>query len=506
MQQVSAQDAQFIYMESENNLAHVTSVSIYDPSTAPGGKVRFKDIIAHVEDRQHVSPLFKRRLVHVPFEWDYPYWVEDEHYDIEYHIRHGALPAPGDWRQFCIHLARYHSRPLDMKRPPWEMYVIEGLDKVKGLPKGCYAIATKIHHVAVDGHSILKFFQAMSDSDAKGTPMLDLSAFKEQAPETPSLTTMMMRSAANNMRSPMRLTETLLRSVPALYSGLQNTLGEKDSEKKSSTVPDTRFNQSVSPHKMVDARDFALADLKKIRSLVPGSTVNDVVLAICAGALRQYLKRHKELPADSLVAWVPINRRSKDAADQDAPGNNITAMTASIHTDIADPLSRLEAIYQTTQASKEARSGISARLMTDITRHMPAATQVMASRLVLRTGVASRMCNLFVSNVPGPTQEMYMNGARVLRSMGMAPLSDGMGLFIATPSYNGRMNFTVTSTREILPDIEFFMTCLESSMQELKALLPVTSNTRKRSSAKKTPQKNTARRKKPAAKRQKESA
>ena len=166
MEQLSPQDAQFLYMESEHNLTHVTSISIYDPTTVPGGKtVRFKDIMRHVEERLHMSPLFKRRLVRVPLELDYPYWVEDEYFDLEYHMRHGRLPEPGDWRQFCIHLARYHSRPLDMKRPPWEMFVIEGLDYIENLPKGSYAIATKIHHSAVDGASLTQFFGALGDLD-----------------------------------------------------------------------------------------------------------------------------------------------------------------------------------------------------------------------------------------------------------------------------------------------------------------------------------------------------
>ena len=169
MDQLSPQDSQFLYMESEDNLTHVTSISVFDQSTVPGGKVvRFKDILAHIEGRLHMSPLFKRRLVHVPLELDFPYWIDDEHFDLEYHVTHGRLPEPGDWRQFCIHMARYHSRPLDMNRPLWEMFVVEGLDNIDGLPKGSYAIATKIHHAAVDGTAIIDFFGAMADIDNKG--------------------------------------------------------------------------------------------------------------------------------------------------------------------------------------------------------------------------------------------------------------------------------------------------------------------------------------------------
>jgi len=220
---------------------------------------------------------------------------------------------------------------------------------------------------------------------------------------------------------------------------------------------------------MFDATAFQLEKLKAVRDRVPGSTINDVVLCICGGGLRRYLQYHGELPEESLVAWVPINARTRarGSSETDAPGNRITSMTTQIFTDVEDPIERLRCIHRSTQQSKEAKTGVSARLMTDLSQHVPAATQVMASRLVLRAGMAARMCNLFISNVPGPQVPLYMNGAKQVGSYGMAPLADGMGLFIATPSYNGQITFNVTSTREVLPDIRYFVTCLEQELAEL---------------------------------------
>ncbi|MEL6875856.1 MAG: wax ester/triacylglycerol synthase domain-containing protein, partial [Pseudomonadota bacterium] len=172
--QLSAQDAQFLYIQSATNLTHVMAVYIYDPSTAPGGKVRFKDIIEHIRSRLHVSPMFRRRLYRLPLDIDHPYWVEDEHFDLEAHISHSRLPEPGDWRQFCIQVARHHSKPLDMNRPLWDMYVIEGLDNIPGYAKGSYAILTRIHHSTIDGTSGAHFFAAISDSDPKGTPAVPI--------------------------------------------------------------------------------------------------------------------------------------------------------------------------------------------------------------------------------------------------------------------------------------------------------------------------------------------
>jgi WS/DGAT/MGAT family acyltransferase len=308
MDQLSPQDAQFLYMETDDNLTHVTSVSILDPSTVPDGKVvRFKEILEHVDSRLHMSPLFKRRLVRVPLELDFPYWVDDKHFDLEYHVRHGRLPEPGDWRQFCIHMARYHSRPLDMHRPLWEMYVVEGLDNIDWLPKGCYAVATKIHHAAVDGKSIMEFFGALADIDNKGTPAVPLNTAKLRRSPEPSLLDMGLRAAWHTVRSPIGLIDAAMRSAPSLYQLAQGALRSKGKQKY--RVPNTRFNSSASPHKMFDATAFPLDDLKAVRAVVPGSTVNDVVLAVCGGALRRYLAHHNELPDDSLVAWVPINAR-----------------------------------------------------------------------------------------------------------------------------------------------------------------------------------------------------
>ena len=464
MQQLSAQDAQFLYMESDDNLTHVTAIYIYDPSSAPDGKVRFKDIIQLVESRLDASPIFKRRLVHVPFELDYPYWADDEHFDIEFHIRHGRLPEPGDWRQFCIHMARYHSRPMAMQRPPWEMFVVEGLDKVEGLPAGSYAIATKIHHAAVDGASAMKFFGSLCDIDALGTPLFEAETGGRA--RKPTIAEMLGRAVLNNATSPVRMVDTVIRNAPTLYQAVQNKLRPDDD---GAGVPNTRFNVPVSPHKMFEATVFDLADFKRIKQAVDRATINDVVLTVCGGGLRKYLQRHKELPDRSLVAWVPINARPRKSASADPGqgGNRITAMTTRVFTDIERPLARLSQVRNTTRKSKEAKSGLSARLMTDLTQHVPAATQLLAGRLVLRAGMAPKVCNLFISNVPGPQTTLYMNGAKILHSYAMAPLANGMGLFIATPSYNGQISFSVTSTREILPDIEFFIQCLRDSLDEL---------------------------------------
>jgi diacylglycerol O-acyltransferase len=464
MQQLSAQDAQFLYLETGNNLTHVMGVNIYDPSTAPAGKVRFKDIIEHVEERLGSSPVFRRRLMRLPYDFDHPYWVEDEFFDVEHHMFHGRLPEPGDWRQFCIHLARHFSRPMDMNRPLWDMYVIEGLDRIKGIPKGSYAIATRVHHAAIDGTSAMHFFYALSDIDPAGTPAVELPESSEESGEAPSTVKVLNRALVSNIQSPVKMAGTLLRFSPAIFNTITKSLLSESG--KSRQVPLTRFNQAVSPHKMFDATVFSLADMKQIKDSIEGSTINDVVLAVCSGALRTYLEHHDELPDDPLVAIAPVNARSS-GRDAETPGNKISAMSVQLPTNIADPIERLLTIRDTTRQTKAAKSGISARLMTDLTQHVPAVTMAGVARLVAGGRFTSKLCNVFISNVPGPQQLLYMNGARMLHTFGLAPLADGMGLFIATPSYNGEMSFSIISAREIMPDIEFFRECLEQSFDEL---------------------------------------
>ena len=236
-------------------------------------------------------------------------------------------------------------------------------------------------------------------------------------------------------------------------------------------VPETRFNAPVGPHKMFDATRVALADIAKVRAKVPGATVNDVILATCAGALRKYLQAHGELPKESVVAVAPINRRGK-GGKADSPGNQVTAMSVPLRTDIADPLKRLAAIRDYTVEAKEAKAGVSARIMTDLSQHIPGATMAAVARILTSERFAVRGTNLFISNVPGAQVPLYLAGAQLVQQYGAGPLANNMGLFIATPSYNGQVGFSIISERAIMPDIAFFRTCIDESFADLLAAQP----------------------------------
>lgn len=466
LQQLSAQDAQFLYVETPNNLTHVTGMYIYDPATAPGGKVRLKDIIDHIRQRLHVSPVFKRKLYRLPFDIDHPYWVEDEHFDLEAHFSHSRLPEPGDWRQLCIQLARHHSTPINMNRPLWDMHVIEGLDNIPDFAKGSYALVTRMHHCTIDGASGVHFFGSVTDIDAQGTPAIPPPQEGVPTSELPNTSEILNRAISSTITSPVKLTQALINLVPAIASNVKNNRADNSRERKSK-VPDTRFNREVSPHKVFDAVTFDLEDIKKIRLKVDGATINDVVLAICSGAVRYYLAKHKELPEESLIAIAPVNMRSR-AGDEVNPGNNISAMTVKIWSDVADPLKRLEKIRDTTRDTKAAKSGLSARIMTDITRHVPGVTMAGVARLLTNPRFTPKLTNLMVSNVPGPQVEMFMNGARLTHQYGMAPIANGMGLFITALSYHGTLSFSIVSDRKIMPDVAFFRECIGKSFNQYR--------------------------------------
>lgn len=185
MQQLSGLDAALLFTETPNAPMHIGSVGIFDPSTAPDGIVRFKRIIQTAMERAHLAPYLRQRLVEVPFNADFPYWVRDESFDPEFHIRHIALPKPGDWRQLCIQVARLHARALDRARPLWELYVIEGLDNVKGIPPGCFALVTKLHHAAIDGVTSQAIATAMCDATPEIRKVEGAEDWRADKPPTP---------------------------------------------------------------------------------------------------------------------------------------------------------------------------------------------------------------------------------------------------------------------------------------------------------------------------------
>ncbi|MFZ3032846.1 MAG: wax ester/triacylglycerol synthase family O-acyltransferase [Parvibaculum sp.] len=466
MEQLSAMDASFLYFETANAPMHIGSVAIYDQSTVKGGMLGFKEILKNYESRLHLARSFRQRIVRVPMSLDHPYWLEDPDFDIEYHVRHIALPKPGDWRQLCIQVARLHSRPMDTTRPLWEFTVIEGLDNVEGLPKGSFAIVSKVHHAAIDGVSGAELTAAIHDLTPDAVPE---PPEKPWMPERePTAVELLSRTSINNVRQPFKLARVIAESVPALARvGIGLSAGKL---KRVGHVPRTRFNGKVSPHRVFDGRSFKLADIRAIKSAVEGATVNDAILAIVGGALNKYLKSKNELPKDSLIAMAPISVRSKD--QQKSAGNQVSAMAVAVRSDIDDPLERLVAVFESTTSSKEMTNAIGASTLTDYSQFIPSTVAGLAARLYTNLGLANRitpMFNTVITNIPGPQVPLYMTGARLVTQFGLGPILDGMGVIHPIFSYCGEITISFTSCREMVPDPDFYAQCIQESFDEMLA-------------------------------------
>lgn len=466
MRQLRGEDATFVYGESGHANSNITLVSVYDSSTAPEGPVRFKGLLRHVESRLHLSPIFRQKLLRVPLELDFPYWIEDENFDLEYHVRHIALPRPGDWRQFCIQASRIHARSLDLSRPLWELYLVEGLDSLLNLPKDSFALLAKIHHAAIDVRGGAEITTLLHDTTpVPPAPEPPEPWFPDSPPGAVSLLT---RAMVNNVVRPLMFAGPLARALGKVTPAVIGSLGDLWLRKE--RMPITRFNSEVSPHRVFESRRFSIEEFKRIRTLVPKATINDAVLAVCGGALRRYLGAHEELPRNSLVSLAPVSVRANIASGN---GQSISMIRVRLGTEIEDPVRRLRAIHRHTSSQQELDQAVGAKELTDITKHAPAATLALSARLLagstLDTGRREPLAGCSIMNVPGPAIPLYFDGARMTYFSAIMPISDGMGLVFAVTSYDGMVFISPTSCREMVPDPEFFAQCIRDSFKELLA-------------------------------------
>ncbi len=465
MKQMQGLDAAFVAFEQPNAPIHIGSIAIYDPSTAPGGFVRFKDILHFIRHRLHLAKTMRQRMVKVPFGIDYPYWIEDPNFDLEYHVRHAALPKPGDWRQLCILTARTFARPLDLTRPPWELLIVEGLDNVDGVPKGSYAILSKVHHAAIDGVSGVDLMHALHTLTPDVQEIPDPDPWKPE--RMPSQLGMFARGYVRGFTNPLRQAKVAADSIPGMYKIAKGAIkGDFDIASTLST-PRTRFNGKVSAHRVIDGRSFALADIKKMRILADGATVNDVMLSIVGGAMRAYLIDKDELPDETLAAMAPISVRADN--EKNAMGNQVSAMRAPLGTHIEDPVERIAFVNSETQKSKAMTNALGARQMAEMSKLSPALYMGIGARLYSQWGLANRIRPIFntvVTNVPGPPVPIYSTGARLVNIFGNLCLLDGVALGHVVQSYVDKITVTATACRDAMPDPAFYAECIQASFDQ----------------------------------------
>jgi diacylglycerol O-acyltransferase / wax synthase len=472
--QLSGLDAAFLAMETSSVYGHVGSVCVIDPSTAPE-PLTLERLQRVIESRLHLVPPFRRRLAEVPFGFDQPYWIEDPDFDIEFHVRELALPAPGDDKQLAEQAARLHARQLDRRRPLWELYLITGL---KG---GRAAIYTKVHHAAIDGVSGNDILAAVLDVSPEGRELGDVPPW--ECDEAPGPLGLLARSALSLAGQPLRaarLTADLVKSVPALASSparpalpvVDRFLPRRGQSAVLSQTrlraPRTPFNASVTPHRRWAFCTVQLDDVKLVKKAA-GATVNDVVMALCAGALRRWLLDHDALPDVPLIAAVPVSVRTEE--QKGTGGNRVSTMTAPLPTHLDDPLQRLQVCHEAMRAAKEQFGALPADLLSDVTEFAMPALAGQAARLAARLRLIEWLSpfNLIISNVPGPSVPLYYAGARLLAYYPLSAIADGQGLNITVMSYEKGMHFGLIADRKLVPDLDKMAGYLLDEIAALRA-------------------------------------
>jgi diacylglycerol O-acyltransferase / wax synthase len=483
MRQLTSLDAQFLAIENGRNLGHVSGLSIYDPSTAPDGVLTGERMCAVLAERLHLLQPFRWRLAEVPLGLDHPYWIEDPDFDIEYHVRELALPKPGDDRQLAEQVGRIHARALDRAHPLWELYVIQGLRK------GRVGVFTKIHHSAIDGVSGAEILGVLLDPSPEGRALPPAPDGRPPDP-APGQLEMLQRGLLGLPRQQLRALSALPRTIAHLDAipGVQDIPGAptlaraarrirrigrpaRDGgmlEAPRSKAPRTIFNGPVSSHRRVAFATLSLKTVKDIKNAT-GTTVNDVVVTVCAGALRSWLDERRELPDSPLVAMIPVSVRTEE--ERGTFGNRVSTMAVAIPTDVADPRARLDAAHEALRSAKERHRAVPASLLQDATKFIPAAIHARASRVTLRLSARNAMTPIFnvvISNVPGSPTPLYCAGAELLANYPVSAVTDGMGLNITVLSYRDRLDFAIVADREQVPDAWPLMDALSGALDDLQ--------------------------------------
>jgi diacylglycerol O-acyltransferase / wax synthase len=481
VRQLTSVDAQFLALESARQSGHVGGLAILDPSTRPDGKLTLEAIHDLIAERLPLLPPLRWRLAEVPFGLDYPYWVDDPEFDLDFHVRELALSPPGNEEKLAEQVARIVARPLDRARPLWEIYLIHGLGADRT------AMLTKIHHSLVDG---------LSGAEIMGV-LLDLSPEGREPPEPlagsldgePTEVEMLARGLLGLPRYPLRLLRALPSALPNLDETAFNTLpGTKLASRVADRVnralsggdggvlerttlkaPRTSFNGRISPHRRFAFGRLSLEAVKRVKNTYD-CTVNDVVVSVCAGAVRRWLAEHDELPDEPLVAQIPVSVRTSEQAG--TFGNRIMLMSAPLFTNEADPEERLRQTHESLRVMKERHRALPAELLQDVNHFIPPAVFSRAARVTfaLSSGAARPTWNLVISNVPGPQFPLYCAGARLEAHYPVSVITDGMGLNITVMSYRGKLDFGLIADRDQMPDLWRLLDWLDDELQELLAL------------------------------------
>lgn len=452
-------DNSFLLMEASHTPMHVAGTATFEtgPLRTPEGGVDIDKIREYVFSRLHLIPRYRQRLAYIPIE-NHPVWVDDGHFNIHYHVRHAALPKPGDERQLKRLAARVMSQHLDRQKPLWEIWIVEGL-----ADPAHFAMITKIHHCMVDGMSSVDLLNVL----LKPMP----TQLFEPAPRwQPRPTPSRLELAADAIGRYAQLPIEAARGIPqmlqeardphsdirARLNALLETLGTGIRR-----VSDTPLNQPIGPHRRFDWLVMDLETVKGVKNRL-GGTLNDVVLATVAGALRRFLQRRDVNVAHlDFRAMAPVSTRTEQ--ERGTLGNRVSAWMVPMPLGEPDPVRRLDAIRATTEHLKHSKQALGAAVLTQVGEWTPSTLLSLGARLATR----ALPFNLVVTNVPGPQQPLYMLGAKMVDNYGFIPLTDYLCLGVVLFSYAGKLCWGFTAEWDLLPDLHDFVGDIEASFREL---------------------------------------
>jgi len=467
MQQLSDLDASFLYLETENSPMLIGGLYVFDCSQRET-PMQFGEFYSFIESRLHIARFFRQRLVEVPLKLDHPYWVDDPEFDLSKHLSYITLNGPDKNTQLTELAANLFSKPLDRDKPLWSITYVDGIENCSGLPGKCFAMVVKIHHAAIDALSGDEVMSSLLDFSVK--PKTVTRAREWKPTPLPNTFRLLGSAYSNALSTPLRLANLAKETAAStFYSVLLQRLRKLNLPPALFSAPRTAFNNPISDKRALHYVEIPLERIKEIRKEIDDTTINDIVMGVCAEALHHYLKDHKATPEAPLIAMTPISVRSKSL--QTKTGNQLSAIILSLATDIKHPIARIKQIHENAVISKTYNQAISADRLTEL---IPSSIAALSARIYTEFQLAQRhkpLFNIPITNIPGPQMPLYMNGSKLIRQVGTAPLFDGIGVVLVVVSYDGKITISVTSCPTIMENPGNFGEYLLKAVDDIEAAL-----------------------------------
>jgi len=451
-ERMSTLDSLFLELEDRSAHMHVGAVGIFEGPPPP-----YRDLLALIETRLDQVPRYRQRVMFVPLKQGRPVWIDETQFDLEYHVRHTALPAPGGAEELKKLVARLFSQALDREKPLWELWLVEGLEESK------FAIVSKTHHCMLDGVSGVDLATVLMDREPRNEPPPPPPSWKPRP--APKVSELLVESVKQQFSHPLRMAREALepnseavKLFAEIFSGLKPFVDVVSMGR----APQSPLNVPIGPHRRFEMVDLPLPKLKQVRA-AKGGTVNDIVLATVAGALRRWLSARGTAPDADLRVLVPVSMRSR--RERGTYGNQVSAVFCPLPVTEPDPAARLRKVHEAMMGVKKSGSAVGAHALSRLGDFAPPQLLAQAARLQAVT----RMFNLVVTNVPGPQFPLYLLGKRMVGCFPQVPLAAQQAVGIALLSYNGQVGAGLIGDADAARDLSGLAQAMTDALEELRA-------------------------------------